>query len=132
MLFGAQPALTQQGPVGVFADTAVRDLIGARVMASDGRNIGEVERVVQHDGNVLAVVGVGGFLGFGEHDVALPIGDFAQEELGLSLAAYTEDDLRALVPWSGEGEVMPLNVTVAGQPVPDLLTPVPPEAPTTQ
>ena len=106
----------QQGPAGAFADTAVRDLIGARVIAADGSTIGEVERVIAQGSDVMAVVGVGGFLGFGEHDVLLPLGDFAQDESGLSLAAYTEEDLRAMIEWSGDGEAMPLNRTVAGDP----------------
>ncbi|KIT15457.1 PRC-barrel domain-containing protein [Jannaschia aquimarina] len=108
------PALAQQGPVGAFADTAVGDLVGADVLAADGDPIGEVERLVDVRGEVLAIVGVGGFLGFGEHDVAIPLREFVQAEDSLSLSAYTRSDLQAMIAYQGEGDPLPLDMTVAG------------------
>lgn len=51
----------------------VSDLQGKTVYASDGANIGEINDVlVSQDGSVNAVIiGVGGFLGIGEKDVAV-------------------------------------------------------------
>lgn len=49
------------------------DMIGATVRNAANENIGEVEElVVSPEGQVMAVVvGVGGFLGIGQHDVAV-------------------------------------------------------------
>lgn len=51
----------------------VSDLQGKTVYASDGANIGEINDVlVSQDGSINAVIiGVGGFLGIGEKDVAV-------------------------------------------------------------
>jgi putative membrane protein len=52
----------------------VSDLTGTTVYGTNNENIGEVNDVVlDRDGKLLAVVvGVGGFLGIGEKDVAIP------------------------------------------------------------
>ena len=57
-------------PVGaIHAD----DLIGSPLMSREGDNVGPINNfIVGQDGQVLAVVvGAGGFLGLGEHDVAI-------------------------------------------------------------
>ena len=56
------------------------DLIGTRVNGSGNENIGEINDVlIERNGSVVAVViGVGGFLGIGEKDVAVP---FASVEM---------------------------------------------------
>lgn len=113
----APAAFAQTAVPPVFADVAVGDLVGADVKAGDGSSLGEVERVVALGGDVVAVVGVGGFLGFGEHDVAIPLQEFAPGEDALTLAGYSEEDLKAMVAWGGDGEALPLNVTVSGTPV---------------
>jgi sporulation protein YlmC with PRC-barrel domain len=50
------------------------DLIGTRVVSSNNESIGDINDViVDRNGQVMAVVvGVGGFLGIGEKDVAVP------------------------------------------------------------
>ena len=49
-------------------------LVGVGVYGADGKKIGVIEDVlIDHDGNgQLVVIGVGGFLGFGIKDVAVP------------------------------------------------------------
>lgn len=49
------------------------DLIGAEVKTTDGENVGPVdELLIDENGHVVAiVVGVGGFLGIGEKNVAI-------------------------------------------------------------
>ncbi len=49
------------------------DLIGSPLMSREGNNVGPINNfIVDQDGRILAVVvGVGGFLGLGEHDVAI-------------------------------------------------------------
>lgn len=55
-------------------DMRASRLIGTSVMNSAGESIGDINEIVlQQDGKVAAVVvGVGGFLGMGEREVAIP------------------------------------------------------------
>ena len=48
--------------------------VGTKVMGADNQNIGEVsDLIVDQNGNIqAAVIGVGGFLGLGEKNVAVP------------------------------------------------------------
>ncbi|WP_179380891.1 PRC-barrel domain-containing protein [Jannaschia marina] len=102
---------------GAFADTAVRDLVGKNVMAQTGDSVGEVESLVSEGEEVHAVVGVGGFLGLGEHDVAIPLTEFTDSEDGLVLPNMTQEELEAMAAFEGEAEELPMDVTVSGEPV---------------
>jgi len=81
------------------------DLIGTRVVSANNESIGDINDViVDRKGQVMAVVvGVGGFLGIGEKDVAVPFGslDFA----GDRQASATND---------GSGNVATTGSTTAG------------------
>lgn len=65
------------------------DLIGTKVVGANNESIGEVNDVIMdRDGKaVAAIIGVGGFLGVGERDVAVPFN---------SLEFATRDQARAL------------------------------------
>ena len=60
------------------------DLIGTRVVSANNESIGDINDViVDRNGQVMAVVvGVGGFLGIGEKDVAVPFNslEFANDQ----------------------------------------------------
>lgn len=72
--------MTQMQPNQVMAS----DLIGTRVVSANNESIGDINDVVMdRSGQVMAVVvGVGGFLGIGEKDVAVPFGslEFANSQ----------------------------------------------------
>ncbi len=103
------------GLYGTFADARVTDLIGMNVLSSAGDDIGEVDDLV-HDGEVVkAVVGVGGFLGLGEHKVALPLADFTMGEDALQVGTMTREDLEALPEYADDAESLPLDTTVSGE-----------------
>ncbi|KIT15456.1 PRC-barrel domain-containing protein [Jannaschia aquimarina] len=113
-----------EGLYGAFGDRAVADLIGLNVLANSTegeiRNVGEVESLVRTAGGgdeVMAVVGVGGFLGFGERDVAVPLASFEENELGLVLPGMTRDELEAMQPYDGAGVELTMDMTVDGQPI---------------
>jgi len=59
--------------------TLANDLIGVRVIGVDDSSIGSVKDLVMDGENRLVgiVVGVGGFLGIGEKDVAIPMDELA-------------------------------------------------------
>jgi hypothetical protein len=57
------------------AGMTVGDLTGTSVVAVNGDRIGEVDAVIETPEGGKAIVGVGGFLGIGERDVALALSD---------------------------------------------------------
>ena len=71
-LAGSDAVIERQGPDLWRASK----LVGVDVFGPDGRKVGDVSEVLlDHDGRAAAVViGVGGFLGIGRKDVALPYG----------------------------------------------------------
>ena len=62
-----------------FAETRAEDLIGMNVLAADGEDVGEVDNIALMGERLMAVVGVGGFLGLGEHNVAMPLDRFTMQ-----------------------------------------------------
>lgn len=76
------------------------NLIGAQVMGNDGDVVGEIsELIIDESGQVVAiVVGVGGFLGMGEKDVAIGWDDVTRTGTGDDQelrVVLTRDDLSA-------------------------------------
>ena len=69
-LAGSDAVVERQGPDLWRASR----LVGVDVLGPDGRKVGDITEVLlDHDGRAAAVViGVGGFLGIGRKDVALP------------------------------------------------------------
>lgn len=63
--------LTEQGENQISAN----DFIGKAVYNTENKSIGEINDLIMEEngGIVAAVIGVGGFLGIGEKDVALPM-----------------------------------------------------------
>lgn len=74
------------------------DLDDVEVWGSNGEEIGEVEDVVvDAAGAHFIVLEVGGFLGIGEEEVAIPMDRFAARGAeGLVLVGMTADELEAL------------------------------------
>lgn len=74
------------------------DLDDVEVWGTTGEEIGEVEDVVvDAAGTHYIVLEVGGFLGLGEEEVAIPMDRFAARgEEGLVLVGMTADELEAL------------------------------------
>ena len=58
---------------GAYSDTPVAELVGMNVLAESGEDVGEIDNVGMIGDRLVAIVGVGGFLGLGEHDVAVPL-----------------------------------------------------------
>ncbi|GGK43012.1 PRC-barrel domain-containing protein [Salinarimonas ramus] len=81
------------------------DLDDVEVYGINGEEIGEVEEiVVGADGTHYIVLEVGGFLGIGDDDVAIPMDRFAARgEESLVLVSMTEDELEAMAEYE-EGD----------------------------
>jgi len=83
-------------------------LIGMKVTNAANESVGEINDVVlAKDGKVAAVIiGVGGFLGMGERDVAISYGGlkFAKDSSGRDVVTVnaTKDQLKAAPAWKWE------------------------------
>jgi putative membrane protein len=96
-----QPTATQEAarPTYPLGDKTANDLIGQLVVNQNGDNVGEIYDIVFNasDQAVLAVVSVGGFLGIGEKNVAVP---FEQLQPGdneaILMSTASEEELKAM------------------------------------
>lgn len=96
---GDEPGRTGANDVGTaFAGMTVGEILGMDVVGADGADVGEIDYVFENRDGYMAVIGVGGFLGLGEHTVAVPLGDFSLDGAGnvLTLQGRTEADLKAM------------------------------------
>jgi len=77
--------------------SAKKEIIGKDVYNDTGNKIGEVTDLIVSPSRKVtyAILGVGGFLGIGEHNVAVPVGGFKQEQGRIVLAGATKDALKA-------------------------------------
>ena len=56
--------------------------MGQSVYTATNENVGEINDLIMNKelDNIVAIVGVGGFLGIGERDVAIPIEDITSRQ----------------------------------------------------
>jgi sporulation protein YlmC with PRC-barrel domain len=96
------------------ADAAVtaEQLIGKTVVNANNETIGEIEDLVIDDQKVIqAVVSVGGFLGIGDKDVAVPTEQLQlSEDKAMLNSTLTKEDLEKM-PAFQEGSLKPLDRT---------------------
>ena len=95
---GSSANMEQSGSTGT-QTTAYnpKDYDGKDVVNAKGDKVGEVDKLVVSTGDqkVYAVVGVGGFLGIGEKDVAIPLEQLQPQGDKLALSSgITEDELK--------------------------------------
>jgi sporulation protein YlmC with PRC-barrel domain len=106
----AQTATTADGHFYTHQQGEMRasKLIGTKVTNAANESVGEINDVVLgRDGKVAAVIiGVGGFLGMGERDVAISYGGlkFAKDSNGRDVITVntTKDQLKAAPAWKWE------------------------------
>ena len=77
--------------------SAKKQILGKDVYNDAGDKIGEVDDLIVAPNKSLsyAIVGVGGFLGVGEHQIAVPVGKFKQEKDKIVLHGATKEALKA-------------------------------------
>jgi len=78
--------------------SAKKKILGKAVYNDKGEKIGVVDDlIVTLDRSVsYAIIGAGGFLGLGKHDVAIPVGQFKEDKGKIVLAGATKDALKAM------------------------------------
>lgn len=96
-----EPMQTQQQASGEnqLLNMQVKDIKGKSVVNATGEEIGDVKNIVQNrtDNSVQAVVAVGGFLGIGAKQVAIPIDQLSLQGDKLMLGSLsTKDQIKQL------------------------------------
>ena len=79
--------------------SAKRQVLGKAVYNDGGDRIGNVDDIIVAPDKAVsyAIIGAGGFLGMGRHDVAIPVSQIKQQSDGkFVLAGATKDSLTAL------------------------------------
>jgi sporulation protein YlmC with PRC-barrel domain len=78
--------------------SAKKDIMGKAVYNDNNEKIGEVNDVIfsRNNSASFVVVGAGGFLGMGEHDVAVPLSRIKHENDKLILAGATKETLKKM------------------------------------
>jgi sporulation protein YlmC with PRC-barrel domain len=86
--------------------SAKRDLSGKTVVNDKNEKIGKVDDLIispSKQGNApaasFAIIGVGGFLGLGKRDVAIPMEQLKVQNKQLTLPGATKDALKAMPPF---------------------------------
>lgn len=99
----AQPAAPEPAPTVVPKPRpALRtDLKGTTVLSVDDKVSGEVEDVVEQNGTQMAVVGFGGFLGFGKTKVTIPVTKLAQVSTKVVVVPMTDEQVKNLPKYEG-------------------------------
>ena len=78
--------------------SAKKKILGKAVYNDKNEKIGVVDDlIITPDKSVsYAIIGAGGFLGMGKHDVAIPVGQFKEDKGRIILAGATKDALKAM------------------------------------
>jgi sporulation protein YlmC with PRC-barrel domain len=78
--------------------SAKRQILGKAVYNDKNERVGEVEDIIIAPDKAVsyAIVGAGGFLGLGKHDVAIPVNQFKISDGKFVLAGATKDKLKAM------------------------------------
>ena len=82
------------------------EIVGQDLYTADGTEIGEIDNVViSKDGKqAAAVLGVGGFLGLGEREVAIPLDEISMGAEDRLTTSMTKESIGALQPYADGGE----------------------------
>lgn len=95
---------TAATPTGDWGTATGGDLVGQTVYGSNGEEIGEIQDIVARSGGSSpeALVGVGGFLGIGERDVAIPLSQLRMDGDRVT-TSMTKESLTAMEPYEQSG-----------------------------
>lgn len=94
-------ALVKIDPTTVATGYRASKILGATVMNEAKESIGKIDDlIVSEDGKTpFAVVSVGGFLGMGDHLIAIPYAAFKMVDGKITLPGATKEELKGLTPF---------------------------------
>ena len=101
------PTKIDSGVSAAASNVKAEELAGENVRsAQNGDNIGNINAaIVDTTGAVQAVIiGVGGFLGLGEHEVAIPWNKLTRNPNNVYMLDMSKDDVKALPKYVGPKE----------------------------
>ena len=107
----------------------VKDLNDMAIYGSDGKKIGEIDRVLGDSSNTPKAVAIdaGGFLGIGTHEVVFPLDKLQKGKEAKRLqTSLTKDQIKALNKWENASNTNSRSDQLATQPS----TPARPATPT--
>jgi sporulation protein YlmC with PRC-barrel domain len=78
--------------------SAMHHVLGRTVYNDNGDAVGKVDDIIVSPDKAVsyAIIGAGGFLGVGRHDVAIPVNQLKETDGKFVLAGATKDALRAM------------------------------------
>ncbi|MDA8870791.1 PRC-barrel domain-containing protein [Rhizobiaceae bacterium] len=96
-----------------FYQRRVADLIGAEVFGAAGEEVGNVEDIALAGNKVVAILSIGGFLGLGDHEVAMPLENLVMDGDNVVVQNMTEEQLEALPEYDYRAvTALPKNRTI--------------------
>jgi sporulation protein YlmC with PRC-barrel domain len=81
--------------------SAERQILGQSVYNDKGEAIGKADDIIIAPDKAVsyAIIGAGGFLGVGKHDVAIPVSQLKQSDGKFVLAGATKEVIKAMPPF---------------------------------
>lgn len=81
--------------------SAKRQILGQSVYNDKGEAIGKADDIIIAPDKAVsyAIIGAGGFLGVGKHDVAIPVSQLKQSDGKIILSGATKDVIKAMPPF---------------------------------
>jgi sporulation protein YlmC with PRC-barrel domain len=81
--------------------SAKRQILGQTIFNDKDERVGRVDDIIVAPSKAIsyAIVGAGGFLGVGKHDVAIPVNQLKAVDGKLVLAGASKDALKAMPPF---------------------------------
>ncbi len=75
-----------------------RQILGKHVVNDQNEKLGKIEDLVVNPDKSMsyAIIGVGGFLGMGKHDIAVPVSQLRSEEDRFVLPNATKESVKAM------------------------------------
>jgi sporulation protein YlmC with PRC-barrel domain len=81
--------------------SAKRQILGQSVYNDKGETVGKADDIIIAPDKAVsyAIIGAGGFLGVGKHDVAIPVNQLKQNDGKFVLAGATKEVIKAMPPF---------------------------------
>src|ERR1700675_1680277 len=81
--------------------SAKRQILGQPIYNDKGEAIGKTDDIIIAPDKAVsyAIIGAGGFLGVGKHDVAVPVSQLKQSDGKFGLAGATQEAIKAVPPF---------------------------------
>ena len=81
--------------------SAKRQILGQPIYNDQGEAIGKADDIIIAPDKAVsyAIIGAGGFLGVGKHDVAIPVSQLKQSDGKFVLAGATKEAIKAMPPF---------------------------------